>query len=244
MGKLLIQIIGVVVIVFCLIKTNFLGLYNPYSHSSGSGLITHEDLEMTPQEKQERKKKQEEENQKRINYADQKARELFGDRIQNVSLSGHNICIEMDKSDLTNYQFNKALYALCQDLKYNDDSEQVLIKAGGQLDTYKSDTLDLLWHDVSIYCDYSSDTMTGTVLETHQVSVNGHNGGYQIQGDDGKVYVVEVKNSAHATYVLNVNVLPIQPGTKVCFDNVSNSNTNTITGVITIPDARVWEIDD
>ena len=56
MGKLLIQIIGVVVIVFCLIKTNFLGLYNPYSHSSGSGLITHEDLEMTPPRKTRKKK--------------------------------------------------------------------------------------------------------------------------------------------------------------------------------------------
>lgn len=242
MGKLLIQIIGVAIIVFCLIKTNFLGLYNPYSHSSGSGLITHEDVEMTPQEKQERKKKQEEKNQKRINYADQKARELFGDRIQNVSLSGHNICIEMDKSDLTNYQFNKALYELCGDLKYNDDSEQVLIKTGGQLDTYKSDTLDLIWHDVSIYCDYSSDTMTGTVLEMLS-SIKGING-YRIQGDDGKEYQVEVKNAAHANFVNNVNVLSIQPGARVCFDNVSNSNTDTITGIIAIPDARVWEIDN
>lgn len=242
MGKLLIQIIGVAIIVFCLIKTNFLGLYNPYSHSSGSGLITHEDVEITPQEKQERKKKQEKENQKRINYADQKARELFGDRIQNVSLSGHNICIEMDKSDLTNYQFNKALYELCGDLKYNDDSEQVLIKTGGQLDTYKSDTLDLIWHDVSIYCDYSSDTMTGTVLEMLS-SIKGING-YRIQGDDGKEYQVEVKNAAHANFVNNVNVLSIQPGARVCFDNVSNSNTDTITGIIAIPDARVWEIDN
>lgn len=242
MGKLLIQIIGVAIIVFCLIKMNFLGLYNPYSHSSGSGLITHEDVEITPQEKQERKKKQEKENQKRINYADQKARELFGDRIQNVSLSGHNICIEMDKSDLTNYQFNKALYELCGDLKYNDDSEQVLIKTGGQLDTYKSDTLDLIWHDVSIYCDYSSDTMTGTVLEMLS-SIKGING-YRIQGDDGKEYQVEVKNAAHANFVNNVNVLSIQPGARVCFDNVSNSNTDTITGIIAIPDARVWEIDN
>lgn len=242
MGKLLIQIIGVAVIIFCFVKMDFLGLYNPYSHSSGTGPITHEDLEMTPQEQRERKKKQEEENQKRINYADQKARELFGDRIQNVSLSGHYICIEMDKSDLTNYQFNKVLYELCGDLKYNDDSEQVLIKAGGQLDTYKSDALDLLWHDVSIYCDYSSDAMTGTVLEM-QSPINGTNG-YLIQGDDGKEYLVEVKNAAYANYVNAVNVLSIQPGARVCFDNVSNSNTNTITGVITIPDARVWEIDN
>lgn len=242
MVKLLIQIISVAIIVFCLIKTNFLGLYNPYSYSSGSGLITHEDVEMTPQEKQERKKKQEEENQKRISYADQKARELFGDRIQNVSLSGHYICIEMDKSDLTNYQYNKALYALCGDLKYNDDSEQVLIKAGGQLDTYKSDSIDLIWHDVSIYCDYSNYTMTGTVLEMLS-SIKGING-YRIQGDDEKEYQVEVKNAAHANFVNNVNVLSIQPGARVCFNNVSNSNTDTITGIIAIPDARVWEIDN
>ena len=242
MVKLLIQIIGVAIIVFCLIKTNFFGLYNPYHHFSGTGLITHEDVEMTPQEKRERKKKQEEENQKRINYADQKAREVFGDRIQNVTLSGRYICIEMDKSDLTNYQFNKALYELCGDLKYNDDSEHVLIKTAGQLDTYMSDGLDLLWYDVSIYCDYSSDAMTGTVLEM-QSPVNRTNG-YRIQGDDGKEYLVEVKNAAYANLVNNVNVLSIQPGARVCFDNVSNSNVNTITGIIAIPDARVWEIDN
>lgn len=148
----------------------------------------------------------------------------------------------MDKTDLTNYQFNKTLYELCGDLKYNDDSEHVLIKAGGQLDTYMSDALDLLWHEVSIYCDYSSDAMTGTVLEM-QSPVNGING-YRIQGDDGKEYLVEVKNAAYASYVNEVNVLSIQPGARVCFDNVSNSNTDTITGIIAIPDARVWEIDD
>lgn len=56
MVKLLIQIIGVTIIVFCLIKTNFFGLYNPYHHFSGTGLITHEDVEMTPPRKTRKKK--------------------------------------------------------------------------------------------------------------------------------------------------------------------------------------------